>query len=306
MTHTPLSGDFASATMMRIVAAGLARQEISVQVDLPTGAHVPRQVKHDLLADVMMQHGPLAIVRIAEAAEHMPHEPVVQAMLKASSLEDMLDRWRRLERFSHGRHRVLSRLMGRHGFGMRHVARDAGTVPAAAETLLVLAVLTAVAERILGNPVAIHDSNGVTWRCDGAWTDSLSLPMPDEFVVEGEQSGRGTGASIQISEADLVNDLRQYIVADLLRRWKVEDLAGAADMSARTLQRRLAGKSSTFSRLVGEARLQAAAAHLCDEDGPCLAQIGFLTGFSDQAHFTRAFTKSVGTTPSAYRQDFAN
>jgi len=60
----------------------------------------------------------------------------------------------------------------------------------------------------------------------------------------------------------------------------------------------------SFSRLVSEARLQVAASHLCDGNGPGLAEIAFLAGFSDQAHFARTFSRAVGVTPSSYRANF--
>jgi oligopeptide/dipeptide ABC transporter ATP-binding protein len=72
----------------------------------------------------------------------------------------------------------------------------------------------------------------------------------------------------------------------------------------RTRQRRPARESLSFSRLFSEARLQVAASHLCDAGGPGLAEIGFLAGFSDQAHFARTFHRNVGRTPGTYRADF--
>ncbi|MGD1934352.1 MAG: helix-turn-helix transcriptional regulator [Candidatus Phaeomarinobacter sp.] len=96
------------------------------------------------------------------------------------------------------------------------------------------------------------------------------------------------------------------MASDPLRRWTLNDLATTADLSTRTLQRRLAARSASFTGFVAAARLQTAADYLCDGLGPGLAAIGFLAGYSDQAHFTRAFTKAVGTTPSAYRSDFAS
>ncbi len=76
-------------------------------------------------------------------------------------------------------------------------------------------------------------------------------------------------------------------------------------MSERTLQRKLQAHSLSFSRVICEARLEIAASYLCSEDGPGLAEIGFLTGYADQAHFTRTFRREVGTTPSEYRANFA-
>lgn len=40
--------------------------------------------------------------------------------------------------------------------------------------------------------------------------------------------------------------------------------------------------------------------------GPSLAEIGILAGYSDQAHFTRAFAKGVDTFLRSYREAFAD
>ena len=45
--------DFASAAMMRLVAAGLARQGIAAGLRAPGGAHVPRPDKQAALAAIM-------------------------------------------------------------------------------------------------------------------------------------------------------------------------------------------------------------------------------------------------------------
>ena len=102
----PIDGtDFASAAMMRLVAAGLSRQGISVPVPTSATAHVPLASKRDVLSEVLARHGPLAILSIADAAPSMAPEPVVQALTHAKDMPDLMDRWHRLERFSHGRHR---------------------------------------------------------------------------------------------------------------------------------------------------------------------------------------------------------
>ena len=98
--------DFASAAMMRLVATGLARQGISIPVPTSPNAHVSLGDKRAVLGVVLARHGPLAILSIADAACAMAPEPVVQALTKARDIPDLMDRWHRLERFSHGRHRV--------------------------------------------------------------------------------------------------------------------------------------------------------------------------------------------------------
>jgi AraC-like DNA-binding protein len=42
------------------------------------------------------------------------------------------------------------------------------------------------------------------------------------------------------------------------------------------------------------------AAPLLLNDAACLAKVGFICGFSDQAHFTRTFTQWIGMSPKAY------
>ncbi|WP_158085582.1 AraC family transcriptional regulator [Henriciella aquimarina] len=79
-------------------------------------------------------------------------------------------------------------------------------------------------------------------------------------------------------------------------------VATSLGMSARTLQRRLAEHGATYQTLVTQARLELAQS-LMGETGYSLAEIAFLTGFSEQSAFTRAFKRWVGKTPGAFRSE---
>jgi len=298
--------DFASAAMMRLIAAGLARQGIAAAVHFPAGAHVPRTAKRDILSRIMQEHGALAVLRIADAASHMPPEPVVQALLRADTIDDMLRRWHRLERFSHGRHVVITQRADDGSYALHHVARDAGPTPCAAETLLVMAVLTTLAEQVTGGPVGLCGTDGSVMRRDRVWVFDRSISTAGMFIMSGRRIDRWVKPPCTVARESLADDLRSHIATDPLRRWTLVDLATAAGLPTRTLQRRLAAQSTSFSKLVAAARLQTAANYLCDESGPGLAAVGFLAGYSDQSHFTRAFTAAVGTTPASYRSDFAS
>ena len=98
--------DFASAAMMRLVAAGLMRQGIAAGLRAPGGAHVPRPDKQAALTAILAAHGHLAVMQIADALPTMPPEPVLMALTRARDVPDFHARWHRLENFSHGRHRV--------------------------------------------------------------------------------------------------------------------------------------------------------------------------------------------------------
>lgn len=79
------------------------------------------------------------------------------------------------------------------------------------------------------------------------------------------------------------------------------DVARDLGMSGRTLQRRLAGEGTSFQALVDEARRRLALRILRDDPGATLTEVTFMTGFSDQSAFTRAFKRWTGTTPGAFR-----
>ena len=82
----------------------------------------------------------------------------------------------------------------------------------------------------------------------------------------------------------------------------VSQVAASLGMSARTLQRRLSDAGVTYQNLVNQARLELAQS-LMSETGYSLAEIAFLTGFSEQSAFTRAFKRWVGKTPGAFRSE---
>jgi AraC-like DNA-binding protein len=81
---------------------------------------------------------------------------------------------------------------------------------------------------------------------------------------------------------------------------KISDVAGHLCVSARTLQRKLADHGQSYQSLVDEARRRLSA-RLVAETDYSLGEIAFMTGFSDQSAFTRAFKRWEGQTPRSYR-----
>ena len=80
----------------------------------------------------------------------------------------------------------------------------------------------------------------------------------------------------------------------------VSDVAAQLGMSGRTLQRRLSDRGCSFQALVDEARRELAE-RLLKETAYPLAEVAFLTGFSEQSAFNRAFRRWAGQTPRAFR-----
>lgn len=72
-------------------------------------------------------------------------------------------------------------------------------------------------------------------------------------------------------------------------------------ISPRTLQRQLGREGTTFTDVLDRVRLVRAAALLGGSDRT-ITEIAFHVGYSDPAHFTRAFQRMTLATPSAYRR----
>lgn len=289
---------------MRLVFAGLEKQGIVMDHPRLLGAHVPRPLKRDLLQQLEEQFGPMAVLRLSDAVPDMPEEPVVLALRCARDLPDLLERWRRVEVFSHGSNRVLCNQLDAGVTELKHVGPTDAAQPSQAESLLVLSVMTRLAELTSRRPVDVKLSDGqVLWR-DGVWHHT-DLVQWDGAVTLSLSDAEVASRSVNADPEKLLDVCKDLLLEDPVRRWSVDELAAETGVSSRTLQRRFAEASITFSGLVSETRLQKAASYLCDKEGPGLAETGFLSGFTDQAHFSRSFKKQVGTTPSNYRKSFA-
>ena len=83
---------------------------------------------------------------------------------------------------------------------------------------------------------------------------------------------------------------------------KMVDIARGLGLSARSFHRRLSEHGLSFQSLTEETRRELAEGLLCD-DQYALSEIAFLTGFSEQSSFTRAFKRWVGSTPASYRKE---
>jgi len=303
MVNDTARDDFASAAMMRLVIAGLRRQGFAPEARSPTTAHVALGDKRDLLQAMLETHGSKVILAISDALPEMPAEPIMRALTCATTIPELLERWHRLETFSHSRHTVSLTPLTDGQYELIHQASDGRAAPSHAESLLVLGTITVLAEMIGTRNVQLVDQADVVLRKDGAWQGSeAKLVCP--VVLSGQDAVARNDSNERPSHRHPVASLRQTILADPLNRWTVDSLAAQSGLSKRTLQRRLKEQDTSFSRLVADSRLEVAAEYLCRADGPSLAEIGFLAGYTDQAHFARSFSTSVGTTPRAYRADF--
>ena len=113
------------------------------------------------------------------------------------------------------------------------------------------------------------------------------------------------GAQPTPAKGDLTAVVRYAIAASLADGIPtIAGVASAAGLSVRGLQRRLAKAGVTYSQLREEV-CRDAAFRFIENRALTLSQVASAIGYSDPAHFTRAFIRWSGMTPRAYRQKVA-
>src|SRR5215468_9700493 len=116
------------------------------------------------------------------------------------------------------------------------------------------------------------------------------------------QPPRSTWAQGTCRSQGLADDVQQ-IVSSLLRDGypDVHSVAKMMGLSARTLQRRLSDEGVTYARVVARARFDVAQRML--EDPACkIIEVALDLGYSDPAHFARAFVRWTGLAPREFRR----
>lgn len=110
----------------------------------------------------------------------------------------------------------------------------------------------------------------------------------------------GHAAPIDVTDAETLHAVREFLAGNLSRNVPLDELADLATMS----KFRLVRLCTAYYGLAPHAlhlRLRLDHARHLIRTGKPLAEVGQETGFHDQPHFTRTFVRAYGTTPSRYR-----
>jgi AraC-like DNA-binding protein len=102
----------------------------------------------------------------------------------------------------------------------------------------------------------------------------------------------------------LVEQVRQALVADAARAHSAEGIAEQLHMSTRTLHRQLKEEGASLQQLKDEVRCERAK-DLLHRSGKPVKQVAAAVGFGNEKSFIRAFRDWTGTTPAAWRSDYA-
>ena len=102
--------------------------------------------------------------------------------------------------------------------------------------------------------------------------------------------------------ADFLPSL-EVVIGTLLESGHADLVTAArvAGSSVRSFQRRLTELDASFSELVDRVRFRTAG-QLLEDSGVKIIDIALALGYSDPAHFTRAFRRWTSLTPLEYRR----
>lgn len=317
--------DFAKASILRLVAHQLEQTNpellaaISTNVDAIRNARVSTAKKRDFLDLVWHEAGPLTLLGAGQNISDIGYDPIWQDAVRAANPEMIFEKWRRFEKFSHSRNRLHIEYDGKNHASFERYAVH-GDMPTTPENLLICGLMIGLLEinGCTGLCCDMHWRNGSTHRVrqnrqfflpqeSGSLdTSRWTIEWQDFSATRINPGSEQTLPNIVLpasASAILQNWVRsvvQFLLQDVSRSWTVGSLAKLAGLSQRTFQRRLNEAELSFSHLVRLVRIHEACRLLKNKD-ISITTIGFCSGFSDSAHFSRDFLASMGMTPSDYR-----
>ena len=171
--------DYAASAMMRLIEAGLKRQHIAVVSPRPElggiGPRLPLADKRSALVALQTAHGLDCLLRIGESIENIDadgEDAMHTALLLAHDPIDLLERWQRLERFIHSRHRIAFTRVGDRDVLVRHFSLDSAAPPLPAEDVLVFGLLVLLMERVGAINLRARPTGSRTWtRTERRWRE---------------------------------------------------------------------------------------------------------------------------------------
>ncbi|MEM7376011.1 MAG: AraC family transcriptional regulator [Pseudomonadota bacterium] len=143
-------------------------------------------------------------------------------------------------------------------------------------------------------------------RHDALLLSPASLAVPNRLGDDGMSRYLLSQLDVELTQLPapdtVVTQARDAILQALSEGApRMADIAQGLGLSTRSFHRRLADHGVHFQALT-EATRRDLAEGLLQAGGHSLADIAFLTGFSEQSAFTRAFKRWHGLTPAQYRR----
>lgn len=313
--------DFASAAMVRVLAQGMRELGLNPDAAMPRAADQRATVSIDekrlLVRSAVEQGGWGCLALLGRGLHRYAQEPTHIALASARDARDLFNRWARLEQYIHSRHRIELLGLTEGSARIAHRARAGLPPPLLAEGLVVLGVLVAFLEAVGATQVT-------------AWVGDVPVyPAPDTHALARlAQKGSPVEWRMAWTPANAWHEAPPRAAApaphleppqtwpahaqqcfstlskDLMAPLTLPALAEAQGEAPRSLQRNLSRAGLSYTHVLSEARCRSASWWLLKSPAP-IAEVGFVSGYADQPHFTRDFRTRVGLTPLRFRTEFA-
>ncbi len=317
--------DFAKASIVDLIVRQFQQTHPEL---IPAGGYLMDPVRHatvsgsfkkDILKRALLKAGPKALLSVGQGIGGVTYDPLWRAAIRTASPEVLFDKWRRLERFGHSQNRLRISQVGEAQVSFQRYGIDGGT-PDRPENFLICGLIIALLEEIgctglqcdmpgrdgrkhcirqngkflilEDSGVLLTDSWTIQWK--GFSPPARNTETAAELLRLAFPLPCGTAVTIELEA------IIRLLLFDPARRWKVGELASQTGMSKRSLQRKLDRAGLCFTLIIRLVRLHEACRLLEAQDGS-ITEIGFCSGFSDSAHFSRDFRASMGMTPREYR-----
>lgn len=253
---------------------------------------------------------------IGQGVSDADYDPIWRGALRSKCPDILFEKWQRFEKFAHSTNRLRIESTNQTSARFQRYTVDGG-VPTAPENLLICGLIIFLLEAIgckdLRCEMPMADDAEFIIRNNGCF----SLPIKSEELLTDSwriswqafsprhKDDNFEGISLPVSPEfyDEMVSFVKILMADISHQWKVDELAKEANLSKRSLQRKLMAAGLSFSHLIRIVRIHEACS-LLEVSDAALTSIAFGTGFSDSAHFSRDFRSSMGMTPTDYRSGF--
>ncbi|WP_406734692.1 helix-turn-helix domain-containing protein [Vibrio scophthalmi] len=311
MSEKKRSASFASSIMLDILSAGLNKLSLR---DLSTcyshdKAHIPLETKREFVSFVGRRYGLPILLKAGTGVCDFVDTPIGKALLSRSTPHSLLNKWQRLEKYIHSNHYIVC-TFGSTYAQISHQSRGDSS-PTIEEDLAVLGVICGLIHYITDSSVTLTlDERGQqpVFHYPGIVTDK---PIEHNEVWYVHWSRHIPSSDLpplldiaetnELSSIGIVAQTKKAIEGVGLLEANIRNTATLMGLSTRSLQRYLNTHNAKFASVLQKVRVHRAS-HLLLENSLSFAEIGFVCGFSDQAHFNRLFKKWTGMSPKQYCQ----
>jgi AraC-like DNA-binding protein len=127
--------------------------------------------------------------------------------------------------------------------------------------------------------------------------DNVFIDVYNKFIKQKSE---------QKKTPDWVKELRQIIQDQIDTNLNLTEISKSLDINPSYLSREFSKhfNNLSFGEYIRKLRFEKAI-ELMKQNQYSLTEIAYLTGFSDQSHFTRIFRQHTGKSPSVYKKDWA-